>query len=29
MSIGNVNTIRVNITVPKRVWSELEQEVPQ
>ena len=29
MNIPNANTIRVNITVPEMVWSELEQEIPQ
>jgi transcriptional regulator NrdR family protein len=29
MNIGNVTTVRVNITVPEMVWSELEQEIPQ
>ena len=29
MNIANTNTVRVNITIPEMIWSELEQEIPQ
>ena len=29
MNTGYTHIVRVNVTLPKRVWNELEQEVPR
>ena len=28
MNTANTHTVRINVTVPEKVWNDLEQEIP-